>query len=155
MHGNVGEWCADGKRAYDSASQENPRGPEGDAPRVVRGGSWLDEAGGLRSACRDGGPRGSRLIVVGFRFSLRSNSQEAEQDQKQKAGAGRVTPARETGLRTLPASPRQTAGAVACSAGRAYGLGGAGKPPLISRRGPVVGLQRALSLGAPSSSSRS
>jgi formylglycine-generating enzyme required for sulfatase activity len=41
MHGNVWEWCADGLRDYDSASQENPRGPEGDAPRVVRGGSWL------------------------------------------------------------------------------------------------------------------
>ena len=81
MHGNVWEWCADGLREYDSEMHEDPRGPEGDAPRVVRGGSWFDDAGSLRSACRDGWPRDFRLHDLGFRFSLRSTSQAANAER--------------------------------------------------------------------------
>ncbi len=86
MHGNVWGWCADGLRLYDAEAHENPRGPEGDdAPRVVRGGSWGDEAGRLRSAYRTRGPRGYRNGFQGFRFSLRSTSQD------QEAGAERLS----------------------------------------------------------------
>jgi formylglycine-generating enzyme required for sulfatase activity len=77
MHGNVWEWCADGLRDYDSASQENPRGPEDDASRVVRGGSWDYAARRLRSAYRDSGPRDLHNDGQGFRFSLRSIDQPA------------------------------------------------------------------------------
>ncbi|WP_273702961.1 formylglycine-generating enzyme family protein, partial [Candidatus Accumulibacter vicinus] len=81
MHGNVWEWCADGMRTYDGNDQEDPRGPEGSAPRVVRGGSWDGEARWRRSAYRSVRHRDLRdvfLIALGFRFALRSTSQEQE-----------------------------------------------------------------------------
>ncbi len=77
MHGNVDEWCADGRRDYDGAPQVDPRGPEGgeaDAPRAVRGGSWVDPPLWLRAAYRLGGRRDGHFVSLGFRFSLRSTS---------------------------------------------------------------------------------
>ena len=68
-------------REYDSEMHEDPRGPEGDAPRVVRGGSWSDGARRLRSAYRSGGHRGDRDGAQGFRFSLRSTSQAANAER--------------------------------------------------------------------------
>lgn len=51
VHGNVWEWCAGGKRAFDPQVQRNPFGPMvGD--RVVRGGAFLNLPDGCRSACR-------------------------------------------------------------------------------------------------------
>jgi formylglycine-generating enzyme len=76
MHGNVYEWCADGRRTYDGAPQTDPRGPEGDAPRALRGGSWNLVPWWLRSASRFGYERDGRYNGVGFRFSLRSTSPE-------------------------------------------------------------------------------
>jgi formylglycine-generating enzyme required for sulfatase activity len=75
MHGNVWEWCADGRREYDVEMHEDPRGPESRAPRVVRGGSWSNHAWWLRSAFRRAWHRGYRFDCLGFRFSLRSTSQ--------------------------------------------------------------------------------
>ncbi len=71
MHGNVGEWCADGRREYDGAAKVDPRGPEGESPRAVRGGTWLIRPQGLRSAFRGEWSRGMRYPFQGFRFSLR------------------------------------------------------------------------------------
>lgn len=60
MHGNVAEWTLD---AYDSATygkrirkiSDNPYvKPTKTYPRVVRGGSWMDRPGELRSAARRG-----------------------------------------------------------------------------------------------------
>ena len=74
MHGNVWEWCADGRREYDGATLVNPRGPEGrEVYRVVRGGSWNARPGLLRSACRSRRLRGERGSSQGFRFSLQSS----------------------------------------------------------------------------------
>ncbi|WP_374495896.1 formylglycine-generating enzyme family protein [Zoogloea sp.] len=93
MHGNVGEWCSDGMRAYDGASQVDPHGPEDDTPNdvpwnstprnglwhsvpfAVRGGSWLNPPRVLRAAHRRGWRRGECHEFTGFRFSLRSISQ--------------------------------------------------------------------------------
>ncbi len=75
MHGNVAEWCADfyDPDYYENSPAEDPPGPlEGVVPtefrgfhRVVRGGGWLDDARGCRSAYRFRGRYGTE--VIGFR----------------------------------------------------------------------------------------
>ena len=56
MHGNVSEWCIDG---YEAGAYKNYAGKSGPLvpatklyPRIVRGGSWDDDAGEVRSARR-------------------------------------------------------------------------------------------------------
>ena len=66
MHGNVWEWCEDGKRKYSKETQIDPVGPTG-AARVVRGGSWGDDAGICRSACRYYDDPVNRFSGTGFR----------------------------------------------------------------------------------------
>src|SRR5258708_5977869 len=54
MHGNVWEWCNDryGGNCYDDSPREDPQGPDEDAVRGLRGGSWLSDGGHCRSAIR-------------------------------------------------------------------------------------------------------
>ncbi|MBQ0961797.1 formylglycine-generating enzyme family protein [Ideonella sp. 4Y11] len=74
MHGNVWEWCADGRRDYDQRPQTDPRGPEGPQdPRVLRGGSWGSLPARARSAFRYRLHPGERYRL-GFRLALRSPS---------------------------------------------------------------------------------
>lgn len=56
MHGNVAEWTLDAyTENYPAESQRDPwQVPAKTYPRVVRGGSWMDEADALRSAARRG-----------------------------------------------------------------------------------------------------
>lgn len=59
MHGNVAEWCADQYvpdfYAKGALAGDNPLAvPKTVEPCVVRGGSWDDDAPGLRSAARRG-----------------------------------------------------------------------------------------------------
>jgi len=79
MHGNVLEWCLDGKRYYTSSDQTDPRGPSGGS-RVLRGGSWGDDPRGVRCAVRDDhdnpyGPHSGRVprrvATGGFRVLFR------------------------------------------------------------------------------------
>ncbi|MCL1856624.1 MAG: formylglycine-generating enzyme family protein [Kiritimatiellaeota bacterium] len=57
MHGNVREWCLDWRGNFGESGTSDPKGP---APRssgiigdrILRGGSFLDSAGGCRSATR-------------------------------------------------------------------------------------------------------
>jgi len=51
MHGNVWEWCFDGKRSYSASSETDPRGSQSGS-RVLRGGSWDNSARRVRSAYR-------------------------------------------------------------------------------------------------------
>ena len=50
MAGNVWEWCATKWR--ESYAEEPDDSPEGDALRVLRGGSWYGDAQGVRGGCR-------------------------------------------------------------------------------------------------------
>lgn len=54
MSGNVSEWCSDLYDAfyYKSSPDNNPKGPTSGLVRVVRGGSWLEDAKYCRSSSR-------------------------------------------------------------------------------------------------------
>ena len=68
MLGNVWEWCQDWKGDYPSESQVDPIGPEMGSCRVMRGGSWRDDARFVRSACRSWRDPGARFRDLGFRL---------------------------------------------------------------------------------------
>lgn len=54
MAGNVWEWVGDwyGETYYGQSSTNNPTGPASGHSRVLRGGSWINYEGSLRSALR-------------------------------------------------------------------------------------------------------
>jgi formylglycine-generating enzyme required for sulfatase activity len=77
MHGNVQEWCSDwyDPDYYMKSPKTDPKGPNkgvlptdyGDFYRVVRGGSWVDEARGCRSAYRFRAMPQEPHRLIGFR----------------------------------------------------------------------------------------
>jgi formylglycine-generating enzyme required for sulfatase activity len=69
MHGYIWEWCLDAWHdSYEGAPADGSAWEEKDAKeRVVRGGSWNDEAPSLRSAFRGHQPPGQRSDTIGFR----------------------------------------------------------------------------------------
>ena len=75
MHGYLWEWCADhGHANYDGApvdgSAWTEKKPTGKATRILRGGSWKDEAGMLTSSYRMVAPKELRDTGVGLRCVL-------------------------------------------------------------------------------------
>jgi formylglycine-generating enzyme required for sulfatase activity len=67
MLGNVWEWCADRYGGYSNEEVVDPAGPlQGDA-HIIRGGSWVVNARGVRSAYRDSSSPDFRNCDLGFR----------------------------------------------------------------------------------------
>ena len=67
MAGNVLEWVADGFSYYSSDNQTNPTGNQNGDERIFRGGSWGDDAAGLRTTYRNHTAPDFYDISVGFR----------------------------------------------------------------------------------------
>jgi len=70
MHGNVLEWCQDWRQKdLGSAPVTDPHGPKEGEDRVLRGGSWVNNGGNVRSAIRRRYPPGLRSGSIGFRLA--------------------------------------------------------------------------------------
>jgi hypothetical protein len=69
MVGNVWEWVADWYDGdyYSQSPEHNPPGPDSGTSKVLRGGSWYDDALFVRGAYRIGNPIDYRDFNVGFR----------------------------------------------------------------------------------------
>jgi formylglycine-generating enzyme required for sulfatase activity len=67
MHGYVWEWCSDAWQPTLEGSDGTPRQGRGAKERVLRGGSWADDADKARSAFRHHAPIQFRSEAVGFR----------------------------------------------------------------------------------------
>ncbi len=72
MCGNVYEWCADyyDEDYYKTSPSSNPKGPDGDQERVVRGGSYMETRAGLRVTHREGVKEVACRETIGFRIAM-------------------------------------------------------------------------------------
>jgi len=75
MIGNIYEWCQDWYGDYPSGEVTNPQGPGSGSYRLLRGGSWSNDAGFCRSARRNGSPPGWPLSNAGFRLAAATRTE--------------------------------------------------------------------------------
>jgi formylglycine-generating enzyme required for sulfatase activity len=69
MHGNVWEWCRDGKRTYTGGSELDPEGPGGNI-RMRRGGAFVSSAEDCNAAHRGQSDESERYDILGFRVCI-------------------------------------------------------------------------------------
>ncbi|MFM8478296.1 MAG: formylglycine-generating enzyme family protein, partial [Planctomycetaceae bacterium] len=85
MQGNLYEWVHDWYDSVEGGSVVvDPLGPSSGQVRVLRGGSWYDDAASCRSALRDADDPAYRRTDGGFRLALSpsvNKPPEAEQEQ--------------------------------------------------------------------------
>ena len=72
MSGNVWEWCQDwfDSNYYENSPDATPQGPVSGSDRVLRGGSWINNATYGRTAYRSSNSPGNRNNNLGFRLAL-------------------------------------------------------------------------------------
>jgi len=70
MGGNVSEWCKDWYGEYSSETIVNPKGPQTGNQKVLRGGSFSDDAAGCRTSIRQSLNPASFNRTTGFRIAL-------------------------------------------------------------------------------------
>jgi formylglycine-generating enzyme required for sulfatase activity len=71
MSGNVWEWVNDwySTTYYDASPASDPPGPSAGSSRVLRGGSWISDAGNVGCRASSRIPWGSAVWNVGFRVA--------------------------------------------------------------------------------------
>ncbi len=70
MIGDVSEWCLDWFGPYSGGTAIDPQGPASGTERVVRSGSWLDDAYNCRSASRYATEPETTSGIYGFRVVI-------------------------------------------------------------------------------------